>query len=244
MTAILEVKNLHNQFGSQIVHQGLSFKITEPAYIALIGGSGTGKSVLLKQIIGLMTPSAGEILIFGKTPQETFSEAGIKENPVGILFQQGALFSSLSVLENVEAPLREHSKLKAPERKRVAQLKLNLAGFPLASQHKMPSELSGGMLKRAALARALALEPKLLLCDEPASGLDPINARAFDHLMLTLTEALKITALTVTHDLASVLNYANRVIAFAEGKILADGTAEELLRIDHPWLSEYLKSGE
>ncbi len=244
MSPILEVKNLHNQFGSQVVHNGLSFTINEPAYIALIGGSGTGKSVLLKQIIGLTKPISGEILIFGKTPEYTFGEKGIRENPVGILFQQGALFSSLSVLENVEAPLREHTKLDFVERRKIARLKLGLAGFPLSSEGKMPSELSGGMLKRAALARALALEPKLLLCDEPASGLDPINARAFDRLMLTLTQSLKITALTVTHDLASVLNYADRVIAFAEGKILADGTASELKKVAHPWLSEYLSSGE
>ena len=244
MTKILEVIDLYNSFGTQVVHSGLSFTVEKPEYIALIGGSGTGKSVLLKQIIGLSKPDSGEIKIDGNTPEYTFSEIGIRENPVGVMFQQGALFSSLSVIENVEAPLKEHSTLKAKEYRKIAKLKLGLAGFPLSSANKMPSELSGGMLKRAALARALALEPKLLLCDEPASGLDPINARAFDELMLTLTKNLKITALTVTHDLTSVLNYADRVIAFAEGKILANGTAKELEKISHPWLTQYLNSGK
>ncbi|MCB0335868.1 MAG: ATP-binding cassette domain-containing protein [Bdellovibrionales bacterium] len=241
---ILEVRNIHNRFGEQVVHSGLSFTIEKPEYIALIGGSGTGKSVLLKQIIGLTSPNEGEIKIFGKSPQEVFSSEGIRKTPVGMLFQQGALFSSLNVIENVEAPLREHTDLDLATIRKVAKLKLDLAAYPLSAATKMPSELSGGMLKRAALARALVLEPKLLLCDEPVSGLDPINARAFDHLMLTLTKYLKITALTVTHDLSSVMNYAMRVIAFAEGKILADGTAEELSKVEHPWLTTYLSSGD
>jgi phospholipid/cholesterol/gamma-HCH transport system ATP-binding protein len=242
MSPVLSVKDLHTAFGKTVIHSGLNFTLNEPGYIALIGGSGTGKSVLLKEIIGLIKPVKGEIRVLGQTPEYTFGE-GLRENPVGVLFQQGALFSSLSVVENVEAPLREHTNLSAKERRQVARLKLGLAAFPLVSANKKPSELSGGMLKRAALARALALEPKLLLCDEPTSGLDPINARAFDSLMLTLSEALGITALVVTHDLGSVLNYANRIIALADGKILADGTISEVSKVENPWLNEYLNSG-
>ena len=241
---ILKVDNVYTNFGSQVVHSGVSFSISDPGYIALIGGSGSGKTVLLKEIIGLIKPASNKISIFNMSPQEAFAAEGIRKNPVGVLFQQGALFSSLTVAENVESPLREHTHLNQRERKKIARLKMSLAGFPLSSSNKMASELSGGMLKRAALARALALEPKLLLCDEPTSGLDPINARSFDELMVTLAQALKITALVVTHDLASVLSYAGRVIALADGKVLADGAAPELKKVDHPWLKEYLGAGE
>lgn len=242
MAAVLEIQDLHTAFGATVIHSGLNFTLNDPGYVALIGGSGTGKSVLLKEIIGLIVPVKGTIKVLGHSPEFIFGP-GLKENPVGVLFQQGALFSSLSVIENVEAPLREHTALNPKERRAVAKLKLGLAAFPLASANKKPSELSGGMLKRAALARALALEPKLLLCDEPTSGLDPINARAFDSLMVTLSETLGITALVVTHDLGSVLHYANRVIALANGKILADGSIDEVSKVDNAWLQEYLKSG-
>ena len=243
MAAVLTVSDLHTNFGSQTIHAGVSFSLDQPGYVALIGGSGTGKSVLLKEIIGLIRPTSGQIEIFGQSPELTFGPK-LTENAVGVLFQQGALFSSLTVLQNVEVPLREHTNLGAKDRRSVARLKLGLAGLPLESENKLPSELSGGMLKRAALARALALEPKLLLCDEPTSGLDPINARAFDQLMRSLSEDLGITALVVTHDLASILHYATRVIALAEGKILADGSIAEVAKVEHPWLQEYLRSGD
>jgi phospholipid/cholesterol/gamma-HCH transport system ATP-binding protein len=208
--------------------------------VALIGGSGTGKSVLLKEMIGLLRPTAGQVQLFGELVW-TSSEAELRSlrQRFGVLFQDGALFSSINVARNVATPLFEHTDLAQADCLQLAQLKLALAGLPPDAATKMPNELSGGMRKRVALARALALDPELLFLDEPTSGLDPISARAFDHLIRTLADNLGLTVLLVTHDLDTLLSIIDRVIVLSNGKVLGSGTVAEIKQIDDDWLQAY-----
>lgn len=240
---IIEVRDVHIALGGKAVHRGVNLDVRRGEVVGLIGGSGTGKSVLLREIIGLLKPNAGTIKVFGESvwglPAEDLRQLRTR---FGVLFQDGALFSSMSVEQNVATPLREHTALPLKASLRLARLKLALAGLPPDAATKQPSELSGGMRKRVALARALALDPELLFLDEPTSGLDPISARAFDHLIRLLSDSLGLTVFLVTHDLDTLLSIIDRVIVLADGKVLGDGTIAQLQTIDDPWLREYFST--
>ncbi len=240
---VIEINNIVTQLSGNLIHDGVSFSVGRGEVTALIGGSGTGKSVLLKEIIGLIRPQSGSIKLFGEDVWAV-NEARLMalRQRFGVLFQDGALFSSLTVEQNVAAPLHEHTTLSPKECLELARLKIALAGLPTSSWEKMPSELSGGMRKRAALARALALDPELLFLDEPTSGLDPISARAFDRLIRLLSDSLGLTVFLVTHDLDTLLSMVNRIIVLARGKVLGQGTVEELVKIDDPWLQDYFSA--
>jgi len=240
---IIEVRDVHTTLGGKVVHQGVGLDVRRGEVIALIGGSGTGKSVLLREIIGLMKPDSGSIKVFGESVWDISAEDLRRlRTRFGVLFQDGALFSSMSVEQNVATPLREHTSMPLEESLRLARLKLALAGLPPDAATKQPSELSGGMRKRVALARALALDPELLFLDEPTSGLDPISARAFDHLIRLLSDSLGLTVFLVTHDLDTLLSIIDRVIVLADGRVLGEGTIAQLKSIDDPWLREYFST--
>jgi phospholipid/cholesterol/gamma-HCH transport system ATP-binding protein len=238
--AIVRVRGLGNRFGEQIVHQGLDLDVYRGEVLGVVGGSGSGKSVLLRTIVGLHRAAAGTVEVFGQELDHLDEEERrALERRWGVLFQSGALFSSLSVLDNVALPLKETLALPAPLRREIARLKLGLVGLPPEAGAKLPSELSGGMKKRAGLARALALDPELLFLDEPTAGLDPIGAAAFDQLIAELVASLGLTVFLVTHDLDSLAAICDRIAVLGERKVLAAGTLDELLASDHPWLREY-----
>jgi len=240
---VIEVSEVVTRLGGTLIHDGVSLEVARGEVIALIGGSGTGKSVLLKEIIGLIRPQAGSIRLFGQDVwKASESELMALRRRFGVLFQDGALFSSLTVEQNVAAPLREHTDLPVQECLELARLKIALAGLPASACRKMPSELSGGMRKRAALARALALDPELLFLDEPTSGLDPISARAFDRLIRLLSDSLGLTVFLVTHDLDTLLVMVDRIIALSQGKVLGEGTVDELRKINDKWLQDYFSA--
>lgn len=240
---VIEVENVVTRLGGARVHDGLNLSVRRGEVTALIGGSGTGKSVLLKEIIGLLKPDAGTIRLFGQDVWGVNeSELMTLRRRFGVLFQDGALFSSLNVEQNVALPLHEHTRLPPEECLELARLKIVLAGLPVSAGAKMPSELSGGMRKRAALARALALDPELLFLDEPTSGLDPNSARAFDRLIRLLSDSLGLTVFLVTHDLDTLLSMVDRIIVLAHGKVLGQGSVGELRKIDDPWLREYFSA--
>ena len=240
---VIEVENIVTRLGGNTIHDGVSLQVQAGDVVALIGGSGTGKSVLLKEIIGLIRPDAGHVRLFGEDVWAADDEQlmGLRRR-FGVLFQDGALFSSLTVEQNVAAPLREHTGLSLNECLELARLKIAMAGLPMTACAKMPSELSGGMRKRAALARALALDPELLFLDEPTSGLDPISARAFDHLIRLLSDNLGLTVFLVTHDLDTLLSMVDQIIVLAHGKVLGQGTVKTIQNIQDPWLEEYFSA--
>jgi phospholipid/cholesterol/gamma-HCH transport system ATP-binding protein len=233
---ILSARGIVNRFGKQVVHDKLSLEIMRGEIIGIAGGSGSGKSVLLKTLVGLHLPNAGEVLLNGKAVQ-TIS-ATEKAALIGVLFQQGALFSSLSVAQNIMLPMREHTALPAGEQEKIAAMKLALAGLPADSGIKFPATLSGGMVKRAAFARALALDPKILFLDEPTSDLDPIAASGIDALIRQLNESLGITVVIVTHDLTTLFTVCGRIAVLVDRKVTVD-TADKLLQSDHPWIHEF-----
>ena len=239
--AVVSVRGLVNRFGAQVVHDGLDLDVREGEILGVVGGSGSGKSVLMRSIIGLRTPDAGAIEVLGVDARA--DDAGNRlhiERNTGVLFQDGALFSSLTVGENVEVPLKEHHPgLPDGLRRELALLKVKLAGLPADAISKLPSQLSGGMRKRAGLARALALDPPLLFLDEPTAGLDPIGAAAFDHLILTLRRALGLTVFIITHDLDTLYAICDRVAVIADRTVVATGTLDEIGRLDHPWVQDY-----
>ncbi|MDT3706913.1 MAG: ABC transporter ATP-binding protein [Thiobacillus sp.] len=237
---VIDVRDVSITLGGRPIHRGLSLSVARGEVVALIGGSGSGKSVLLREIIGLLKPQAGRIELFGQSVWDaTQAEMNRLRQRFGVLFQDGALFSSLSVEDNVATPLFEHTDLPHATCRQLARLKLALVGLPPDTAGKRPSELSGGMRKRVALARALALDPELLFLDEPTSGLDPISARAFDSLIRLLADSLGLTVFLVTHDLDTLLSIIDRVIVLADGRVLGSGTVDELKQIDDPWLNEY-----
>jgi phospholipid/cholesterol/gamma-HCH transport system ATP-binding protein len=236
----LKLSEVHTILGGQHIHRGITFEIKKPSIVALIGGSGAGKSVLLREILGLLPTTQGSIHLLGHdiaaAPPRLMNAL---RNRYGVLFQNGALYSGLSVKENIAVPLVEHTRLPESDINDIVELRLNLAGLTADSLHKMPSELSGGMRKRVALARALALEPEILFLDEPTSGLDPIHARSFDVLIRSLCDNLGLTIFMITHDLDTLSQIVDRVIVLNEGTVLADGPASQVAHHPHPWIQEY-----
>ena len=235
--AVIEVRDLRTRFGRQVVHDGVDLTVYRGEVLGVIGGSGAGKSVLLRAILGLKQPESGTVRMFG---QETTHLDAEQRKPIerrfGLLFQDGALFSSLTVLENVKLPLVEYFRLPSSFLDELALLKVRLTGLPPDAAHKYPAHLSGGMRKRAGLARALALDPELLFLDEPTSGLDPIGAAQFDELIRTLTDALGLTVFLVTHDMDSLYNLCDRVAVLADGKMVIADTVDVVERNPHPWI--------
>lgn len=241
-TPIIQVRNLLNQFGDHVVHENLDLDIYPGEIVGIVGGSGTGKSVLLRAILGLRPPNKGEITVFGKTLSSLKAkERSMVERRFGVLFQQGALFSSLTVIENIAMPLIEQAGLARNEAEQIAHLKMALAGLPSHSANLMPSELSGGMVKRAALARALALDPDILFLDEPTAGLDPIGASEFDQLILTLRDALGLTVCLVTHDLDTLYTICDRVAVLSQKKVIINDRLEVVENYNDKWVQEYFQ---
>ncbi|CUB07014.1 ABC transporter ATP-binding protein [Tepidiphilus thermophilus] len=239
----IEVHGLCNRFGAHVVHEGLDLVVPRGKVVSLVGGSGSGKTVLLNNLIMLTRPAAGSIRILGRDVEALGREERIRlQLRLGVMFQQGALFTSLTVLENVMLPLAEHARLPRRLREEAAMLKIQLAGLDADAVHRHPRELSGGMTKRAALARALALDPEILFLDEPTSGLDPVSARAFDRLVLALRDALGVTIFQITHDLDSIFGASDLVVFLARKKVLAAGTAEELAQRPEPELRAYFSA--
>lgn len=237
----IRVRGLVNRFGSQTVHEGLDLDVRRGEILGVVGGSGTGKSVLMRSILGLRNPDEGQIEVLGRDARGGDSESRLHiQRNTGVLFQDGALFSSLTVGENVQVPLKEHHR-ELPERwhYELALLKVKLAGLPADAINKLPSQLSGGMRKRAGLARALALDPPLLFLDEPTAGLDPIGAAAFDRLIKTLQEALGLTVFLITHDLDTLYAICDRVAVLADRKVVANAPLADIEKLDHPWIQEY-----
>ncbi|SFP41287.1 ABC transporter ATP-binding protein [Tranquillimonas alkanivorans] len=237
---VIEVRNLRNQFGRHVVHDGLDLDVYRGEILGVVGGSGTGKSVLLRSIAGLLTPKAGTVRMLG-TEVRGASEAELDRlsHRIGVMFQDGALFSSLTVRENVEVPLRRVAGLTPETRAGLARLKIALSGLSVEAGEKYPAELSGGMRKRAGLARALALDPEILFLDEPTAGLDPIGAAAFDDLIRDLSQSLGLTVFLVTHDLDTLYAVCDRVAVLAEKRVLVAGPLEDMVDVDHPWVREY-----
>jgi phospholipid/cholesterol/gamma-HCH transport system ATP-binding protein len=237
----ISVRGLVNRFGSQTVHEDLDLDVRRGEILGVVGGSGTGKSVLMRSILGLRRPDAGQIEVLGADPaSDDPAERDHITRNTGVLFQDGALFSSLTVGENVQVPLKERHR-EFPERwfYELALLKIKLAGLHADALDKLPSQLSGGMRKRAGLARALALDPPLLFLDEPTAGLDPIGAAAFDRLIKTLQEALGLTVLLITHDLDTLYAICDRVAVLADHKVIANAPLHEIEQLEHPWIQEY-----
>jgi phospholipid/cholesterol/gamma-HCH transport system ATP-binding protein len=236
----IEVRGLHNQFGDHVVHHDLDLTVARGEVLGVVGGSGTGKSVLLNSIIGLQAPDAGSIKVLGEDIRYTSRRRwSAIEREWGVLFQQGALFSNLTVLQNVAAPMYEHTDLSRREAEELAELKIALVGLRPEAACLKPAELSGGMRKRAGLARALALDPQLLFLDEPTAGLDPIGAAAFDELIRDLQESLALTVFMITHDLDTLYAITDRVAVLADGQVVATAPVQELERSEHPWIKEY-----
>jgi len=238
---IISVRGLKNGFGEQLVHDGLDLDVRKGEVLGVVGGSGTGKSVLMRSIIGLQTPLAGEIEVFGE-PMIGRDEDDAKHvrRRWGVLFQGGALFSTLTVAENVQVPIREfYPAIGNVLLDEIATYKIAMSGLPTEAGAKFPSELSGGMRKRAGIARALSLDPELLFLDEPTAGLDPIGAAAFDQLIRELSDALGLTVFLITHDLDTLYAICDRVAVLADKKVVAVGTIPELLALDHQWIQDY-----
>jgi phospholipid/cholesterol/gamma-HCH transport system ATP-binding protein len=240
---IIEVRGLKNAFGDQVVHENLDLDVRRGEIIGVVGGSGTGKSVLMRSIVGLQTPVAGDVTVFGEpTIGREETEAVEIRKRWGVLFQGGALFSTLTVAENVQVPLREfYPSLDLALLDEIASYKVIMTGLPAEAGPKFPAELSGGMKKRAGLARALALDPELLFLDEPTAGLDPIGAAAFDDLTKSLQKTLGLTVFLITHDLDTLYAICDRVAVLADKRVIAVGTIDELLALDHPWIQEYFQ---
>ncbi len=234
---VIEVRGLVNRFGKSTVHSDLDIDLRRGEVLGVVGASGTGKSVLLRTIVGLQKPAAGTIEVLG-TNVQTGDLAKVR-GLWGVMFQDGALFSALTVRENVEAPMRVQHRLPADLRRALADLKLAMVGLPTKAGDLYPSDLSGGMRKRAGLARALALDPEILLLDEPTAGLDPIAASEFDTLIGTLRHALNLSVFMVTHDLDSLNATCDRIAVLAKGKVLVTGTLDEMRAVEDPWVHSY-----
>jgi len=239
MTALIEIRNLVNRFGTQTVHDGLNMSLERKEILGLVGGSGSGKSVLLRSILGLNTPQSGEILIDGVDINSLSPAKRIElQKKWGVVFQNGALFSGLTVLDNIALPLREYTDLPEKMIRELALFKLGMVGLDPATADKFPAALSGGMARRVSLARALALDPKILFLDEPTAGLDPIAAAAFDSLIMSLRDVLELSVLVITHDLDTLVTVCDRIAMLVDKKI-ETGSLQDMLRSQHPWIHEY-----
>lgn len=239
MEPVISVRGVHNRFGRQVVHEDLDLEVFPGEVFGIVGGSGSGKSVLLRTMLGLQAPRAGSVRIEGRevvgaSPRELLD---VKRR-YGVTFQHGALFSSLTVAQNVELPINEFHDLDPATCRELAELRIRMVGLPPDAADKYPAQLSGGMVKRAALARALALDPALLFLDEPTSGLDPISAAAFDRLLLYLQKSLALTVVMITHDLDTIFRTCNRVGVIVDRRMVS-GTLDEITRHEHPWIREY-----
>ncbi|MEO8016840.1 MAG: ATP-binding cassette domain-containing protein [Pseudomonadota bacterium] len=236
---LIEVRGLVNRFGAQVVHDHLDMTVERGEVFGIVGGSGSGKSVLLRSILGLQRPQAGAVTMMGRDlTRLSTAELKVIKAAYGVTFQQGALFSSLTVLQNVQLPMLEHLQLSPRALDELALLKIRLVGLADEAARKFPAQLSGGMIKRAALARALALDPKLLMLDEPTAGLDPISAAAFDELLMDLRHQLGLTVIMITHDLDTIFRTCNRVGVIIDRKMTSD-TLEGITRNPHPWIQAY-----
>ena len=237
---VIEVRGLVNRFGKNVIHDGLDLDLAQGEVLGVVGGSGSGKSVLLRSIVGLQKPGAGKVTVLG-TEVTAAADADLRrlERRWGVMFQDGALFSGLTVRENIEAPMREALHIDPGLRRSLADLRIRMVGLPAKAGALYPSELSGGMRKRAGLARALALDPQILFLDEPTAGLDPIGATAFDDLIKSLRQALGLSVFLVTHDLDTLQATCDRIAVLANKKVQVTGTIAELMDVDDPWIKAY-----
>jgi len=243
MNPVIKVEGVVTRFGERTIHDGINLHINENEIYGILGESGSGKSVLMKEMIMLLEPTEGVVTVLGKSLDKIgFKEAQELRSDWGVLFQFGALYSSLTVAENIEVQLKEYTNISKEMRDKLVQSKLELVGLKPDVGALYPSELSGGMVKRAALARALAMEPKLLFLDEPTSGLDPIGARNFDALIVELRELLGITVVMITHDLESIFSIVDRIAVLADKKVVAEGRLENVLQSQHPFVEEFFKN--
>lgn len=243
MKSIIKVTDLATEFGSRVIHDGVNLEVYENEIYAILGESGSGKSVLIKEIIMLLQPSRGEVSVLGfELKNISFKQAQSLRRNWGVLFQFGALFSSLTIAQNIEIQLKEFSKISKLMRDEIVRSKLHLVGLAPHVADLYPSELSGGMIKRASLARALAMEPKLLFLDEPTSGLDPIGARNFDALIVELRDLLGITVVMITHDLESIFSIVDRMAVLADKKVVEEGTLSDVLASKHPFVEAFFKN--
>jgi phospholipid/cholesterol/gamma-HCH transport system ATP-binding protein len=238
---VISVRGLTTRFGQQTIHENLDLDVYRGEVLGVVGGSGTGKSVLLREIVGLTTPSAGRIDVLGTDVTTCGAEAQhILRRHWGVLFQEGALFSSLTVAQNIQVPIRELTDFPQSVMDEIARVKLSMVGLPPDSGAKFPAQLSGGMKKRAGLARALALDPELLFLDEPTAGLDPISASQFDELIKSLKSSLDLTVFMVTHDLDSLAAICDRIAVLVDRHTVV-GTMAALMEVDHPWIQSYFR---
>jgi phospholipid/cholesterol/gamma-HCH transport system ATP-binding protein len=239
MAAVIEARGIVNRFGRQVVHDGLDMEVEQGEVFGIVGGSGSGKSVLLRTLLGLQKPVRGTVHIEGREVTHRGERELLEvKRRYGVMFQRGALFSSLTVAQNVELPIREHFPMPEPVLRELALLRLQMVGLAGDDGAKFPAQLSGGMTKRAALARALALDPAILFLDEPTSGLDPISAAAFDRLVLDLQKGLSLTVVMITHDLDTIFRVCDRVGVIVEGRMIT-GTLEEIVKNRDPWIQDY-----